>query len=606
MCGIFGQATDNPSKINSANIKILGMLNESRGRNSCGITLDGEIFHGLDKDKLFTDFIKGKSFNPVINPTVFGHTRAASVGAVNHYNSHPFGFGEYKGDFEFIGVHNGTLENHEELAKIHNIDEFPKYLDNNIEKHRQKIDSEVLLEIIYKNNNIKVLSEYNGKAALVWTNTKNPNIIYLYSGKSIEQQGYNNVVQAEERPMNVWVESKNNFYFSSIKEPLYIIGAKEEDVFQIEYNTVFKITNGNFAKAEKTTISRAQNYQNKCKYYDNKHAFNVWETEYTSRNDYKDLNRRNLPHSKNLFKEVNIYDDTPIKDIKSYGSKIYSNKLRYYRNGHLINGIYFNIDNYGFVFCGEDSISIYETVTKNIGVSFHYELGMFTKSKLDPKDSHVPFVSIASKEARPYYFIDGVMLKSMLDYNVLLNQKKHNINMLFPSDKLSYVSMYPVFDVRKNLDFKKQEILLEGDLFTGLVDGVCFEKEYNIVKGNLIETKIIHEIKSVEIKKKGHDLFTMNKLIHDLIKIENEIIKKELESIEKNVEFVDESSEIDVSEYLCEVTLESFCSIEEEIEVLEENIKNYKDHSYHGIIMNTVGDIKKLISEYISVKHVNK
>lgn len=106
MCGIFGQATNSPKKINEYKVKMLGMYNETRGRNSCGITYDGEIYHGLDKDKLWTDFIKGRKFRATKFPIMFGHTRQSSVGAINHFNSHPFGFGinNTNDGYKFIGV----------------------------------------------------------------------------------------------------------------------------------------------------------------------------------------------------------------------------------------------------------------------------------------------------------------------------------------------------------------------------------------------------------------------------------------------------------------------------------------------------------------------
>src|SRR5436190_1430953 len=172
MCGIFGQSTSNPSKLNQANIRILGMFNESRGKNSCGITYDDEIYHGLLTEKLFTDFMKGRDFKAEHNPLMFGHTRSASSGVVNEFNAHPFGFGINRktGGYKFIGVHNGTLYNQEELAKQYGVEITQKYTNEyKTELTRTKIDSEILLEIIHRTRSFDVLSSYIGRAALVWT-----------------------------------------------------------------------------------------------------------------------------------------------------------------------------------------------------------------------------------------------------------------------------------------------------------------------------------------------------------------------------------------------------------------------------------------------------
>jgi len=374
-CGIFGQITNTPGRINSANIKILGMFNESRGKNSCGITIDGEIYHGLDKEKLFTDFMKGKQFKPKQFPIIIGHTRTASVGAINSFNSHPFGYGENKINkgYKLILTHNGTLYNHKELAKKYNIsetEEYPSTYNKDTMAIRYKGDSEILGEILYKTKNFRVLSEYNGRAALAWTDTDKPNVMYLWSGKSVPDEGDAPEKAVEERPMNVYVESKNNCYFSSLPESLYAIGGTDKNVFQIDYNTVYIITDGDFKHAKTIRISRKDNYHTETYTY-NRGNYNyktpnsvtydndAWSEDYYPRQHSAfDLNKNkpviNLPAS-NLDKPVtynNIYYDTMKHYQNWYAGKVYSKQLRYYKNGHLIDGIYTFIPEYGLYFMG--------------------------------------------------------------------------------------------------------------------------------------------------------------------------------------------------------------------------------------------------------------
>ena len=56
MCGIFGYAGVNPNKINIDKINTLGILNEVRGVDSCGIAMDGQILKGVGQLAKFRNF----------------------------------------------------------------------------------------------------------------------------------------------------------------------------------------------------------------------------------------------------------------------------------------------------------------------------------------------------------------------------------------------------------------------------------------------------------------------------------------------------------------------------------------------------------------------
>ena len=159
-CGIFGWLGKDPKKFNKDKFDKLGIFNVDRGKSSCGISYDGDVFIGLNSRKLYYDFIVDEKIKPVKFPIVIGHTRQASGGTtVNIHNAHPFAFGK-NGEYEFIGCHNGTLYNKEELAEIYKIntkDEITVW--NNVTKEletdtRSKIDSEILLESIYTSKNM--------------------------------------------------------------------------------------------------------------------------------------------------------------------------------------------------------------------------------------------------------------------------------------------------------------------------------------------------------------------------------------------------------------------------------------------------------------------
>jgi hypothetical protein len=57
--------------------------------------------------------------------------------------------------------------------------------------------------------------------------------------------------------MYYYIVGKNDLYLSSTPESLVAIGGKPGvDLFELDENTVYKITNGNIASAEKFVLSR--------------------------------------------------------------------------------------------------------------------------------------------------------------------------------------------------------------------------------------------------------------------------------------------------------------------------------------------------------------
>ena len=114
MCGIFGHSGRSPKKVSIDKLNILGIWNEERGTDSCGLSMDGDILKGVKSLSQYRDFISHYNIeSPQVVPVVIGHTRKSTVGAHTLSNAHPFGFGKLKikdfknPGYEFIGVHNG-------------------------------------------------------------------------------------------------------------------------------------------------------------------------------------------------------------------------------------------------------------------------------------------------------------------------------------------------------------------------------------------------------------------------------------------------------------------------------------------------------------------
>lgn len=556
MCGIFAWAGKNPKQFDKTQLNVLGIFNEKRGEHSCGIAIDGDINIGIDKNKVYRDFLAHSGYDsPRKLPTVIGHTRHATFGAHTVENAHPFGFGMHKDHYEFVGVHNGSLLNHEDLAKQYDIDTLAvksSETQSNFMR-RTKIDSEVLLEIIYNENNYNVLSEYNGAAALVFTNTKEPNVTYCYHGKSRKTDYLAENAAIEERPLYYYQESATSLYISSIESSLFAIGGTVDTVGEFDHNTVYKITDGNIKDAETTVISRKGRFQSGNKYipstYKHKscshHArFQEDEDRYArhssaSRRDRTSVNASSKEGKKLLA--ANIYKDTPVKLVNSYGNKIYMNKLRYWRTGHTITGIYTWIDTHGFYFLGETEKEADNKFFDLVNKVFYGQDFVTDPSKLTglaKKNAFTPFVSTADNEiteALKFYMLDGVRVKTQLDYHQCLDLIK-TAPAVIDWSALSHCSTHPVIDIEATSKrFDSQEILLLDVPFTGIICPLGSEKVYTITNGNCTE---ILELTTPAMSI-VHDLTTVKK---DLEEHEEDQIKK---SSQTALQLIEEEADLD-------------------------------------------------------------
>lgn len=540
-CGLFGWAGKNVEKFNKDKFDKLGILNVERGKSSCGISFDGDIQIGIDSEKHYYDFIIERKIKPKRFPVVIGHTRQSSVGLVNVFNAHPFGFGDNDGDYIFIGAHNGTLKNHKDLAKTYEIEESIEshhYDKDNKEivVKRDKIDSEILLEIIYKHRNFKVLSEYIGGAALVFTDTTNPNVLYLFKGKSKDYQ-YSNF-ETTERPLFVYVENKNSMYFSSLEDSLKTIGGNDNNITDIDSNTIYKITDGDFNNAEKIVISRVNATQNPSynhtrTYGPNYSAFteedwygNGQNSAFNTKKEKKEEKSTTiitLPAAKTVKEketeeDLNIYYEKPLKEIKDYNSLPYFNKLRWWRNGHLITGIYTWINNYGYYHLGATSKSATEKFWFCVDKVFDGE--EFIKS--ESISGVIPFNSSRITEPTLFYFVEGVQLKTYLDYSHLYYKwTTMDRNKYIDYVQLSEVSTHPIINLNfKNKDDDEQNILKDG-IIVNDSQFTCLgsEKKYTVKRGNLIKTE--ETTYSVNYNKDYYKIVETKKEI-DILKVSKE------------------------------------------------------------------------------------
>lgn len=346
MCGIFAYSGKHP---NIDKIKILGLYNQSRGEDACGLLINSKVMHGNGTQKKFASFIENNELpEPTKQHTIIGHTRKSSSGGVSEQFTHPYNITNPKGKSLLVGVHNGTLTNWVALAK--------KY-DVNI---TDKNDSKTLFTILsLDKKNIKVLEEYVGGAALLINNPTEKNSLYVFKGGSktyyqskvetpedeakweeyygkdfytVEKESMSKV--KEERPLYMYRESEGSVYFSSLEESLYAIGGNITNIFPVPLNKLLKFIDGELV--EITDINR--NIEEE--------AYDVWTNPKTAVGfNYGHNATKNIIGTKGIVvptsgKSINT-DYIPDNSFIHLSNYIYFYRGAYYKSGNIVpNGIY--------------------------------------------------------------------------------------------------------------------------------------------------------------------------------------------------------------------------------------------------------------------------
>jgi predicted glutamine amidotransferase len=549
MCGIAAWSGKKVKDFDLSKLGILGIFNEKRGIDSCGMAVDYNIQVGIDATKVFKDFMQTDGFkSPILSPVVIAHTRKSTTGLKNVDNAHPFGFGFNKqiNGHNFVGVHNGSLLNEKELATEFGVDIVVTKDDKTT---RTKIDSEILLESIYKNSNFNVLSKYRGAAALVFSNSKEKNVIYCYRGES-KDYDYTGAKVEEERPLFYWQEHENSLYISSMEESLLAIGAKKDEVKPFDVNIVYKITDGDISKAVKFKIDRSKafkyEYTSNVKSQDYYDAFGCeWVVDNNTpyKRNLQSSHVRHLPvtTSTNLNKAVNknvahnIYKDN---DILEQDKVINFWRLRYKRNGHNINGCYCYIPDYGFYKLDDEikksSTMLYDLCgiefnNKNFNIPYGYKI----KNK-----GVIPFLSenIINPEEHMFFFIDGMRMKTVMDYLALY--KNYNSTKVYTISQLSMACSHPIMDDKVTCrPFLSQKIYQNGKLATGVFSFLGSNKIYTFEEGNCINIKPNDKYKVLTLNKDDKN----DKEDESLFKLASKnILKNELDKSKQDKSLIEE------------------------------------------------------------------
>lgn len=473
-CGIYGLSLKPKGNraLALANFKILGLYNIERGKDSCGVYIDGNIKKSILE---FDDFIRDNYLGNTFKGSVLlGHNRAGSAGYKKTIEeAHPFLIND-----NLVFTHNGTIKNTAELCKKYSV----------VEKDFN-VDSKLLGTLLYTEGN-EVLENYKGFAALAYTKLDEKNTLYLYHGSS---KNYKAGITVEERPL-YFLETKDALYYSSLENSLKAIKSSEEDrVLNLNYNRIFKIVNGEFLLDETIEIKREEaNIDNYTYTGHNYNRYNHYTHDYTGMgvSNYLPQFRAVRPTSSGVRNNMlpSVVQDKKKAYRESYPLRVIESSTTDFK--------YYGSD---FIFyrCGR---YWFPPSQKNSDPQLVEGSHLVKKGGLITQDSW-------DKAAELLYFFRGVLLKDMEAYKVLKGlseipkmhenwvntPKKHNFG-----SEISKFSVYPVTTLPEELNeeiseyfrysWYKEDTKKNNHSFTPKYSG----RSYIIKDGILTDIKTSH------------------------------------------------------------------------------------------------------------------
>jgi len=457
-CGLAaycGSVAPNHDKLN-----ILGILNTSRGRDSCGVAIGDKAIKGINTDADFTNLAPSVDYKYKDNFNTLIHTRKSTHGSAHtKANAHPFLLGITSEKLavtttkpetvRMVGMHNGSIHNTYSLRNHFKLDE-------NLD-----MDSKVLLGSILQHGNYKILSKYGGDAALIWYFTDDPNEIYVYKGAKDNK---------EERPLHYFqTRSKGKvtgIYISSQDFALNVIkDSNKTKIKSFKGNKVYRITEGRLKEIatvkreplvivrERVTKSSAEDWRDSreldyTKYNNTNIGMGPSQTKLFSKthrgsgesiasmiNSGKLSVKADFVYNNSLIcnKGQEIVPATEIYESESYVMNSPKDRVnyfynRYWANGKLLEGKKF-INEDGFIVNKkkESKSTIYFFRGILISDKENYEKCIKEKNNISIREISVfspyPVINLPKE--------DGVWTNGLLDMHVALYNNKANFDEAF-------------------------------------------------------------------------------------------------------------------------------------------------------------------------------
>ncbi len=320
--------------MNTKDLKILTLMGDARGGDGVGIYYNRKKHSSLDYkyDNGYgypMDIKKGIDYVDLIEEVTDGvvllHHRKSSSGS--RKATHPFVYLDKGGEIDMVFMHNGTIKN---INLIHT--EYKPDIAWNA------IDSKIMGQIIYENGEKvceKLFKDYSGGGNFIWYYPKH-DVFYFYKG--IDKDG------KEERPLSFY-QQNDCIYLTSLSRQLDTIGLESKilkcgDLYRCERN------------------SQTMELQNILQIKRDRDVLRPKVVSLPATSSYSSTNRS----SSN--KELKNKFTNPQNLAKG---KIYWYLGKYYKNGHLLNGIY--------------DIDIFGKVNENNSGTYYFIDGLWIKDK---------------------------------------------------------------------------------------------------------------------------------------------------------------------------------------------------------------------------------
>lgn len=482
-CGIWGFYGKDSKGFSWDKFNMLGVFNDSRGGDACGISTPEFYMHNNTNKKSYINLAPAIVENiDAIGDTriIFGHTRKASAG----YSSKTGHLGytqplvrvseEYYVTDMFC--HNGTIYELEKLAKKSGVDfdnSIFKYGDNKLKFN----DSQLLFDAIIRKD-YEFLERYIGGAAFSYYDSENDELI-LFSGSSRDRE-YSQFV-SNERPLYI-LEKDDHIWFSSMENSLELINDGSGEIFHIEENTLIIFKNGVYV--DSTTVNRSNAWQSNSQYGSYGSYYGHGYNEYYDNPGWDDTY---IPTGRSNV--VNTVVNTVVKKNKSKTTKPKdSNKLNFSKNILESETIPGSKTDYTMKFA-RGRFWFRQNLAQGI---FHItKFGIISDKPVKSEKDY--------DCTTPYYFYQGVWILNHEYFDLICkeyNKKKFDNHKLTDIEFIADYSVYPVNQIGNNLNSLDRS----GNKFTGKIEPITTNMAYEYNDGRMIVAerlsrglKFIHE-----------------------------------------------------------------------------------------------------------------
>tara|TARA_X000001382_G_C3156629_1_gene174779 strand:- start:279 stop:1199 length:921 start_codon:yes stop_codon:yes gene_type:complete len=301
MCGLAGIVLKQESRaVNQTALAIDGFRKmlvsaESRGHHSTGFAVidASSEFYIHKAPRSASEFVNKADTLSALElvdsetSVIMGHTRYGTKGSrYINANNHPIR------TQTVIGTHNGSVQNDDELFDKFDMNRFAE------------VDSEVLFRLFATSSGISDfiknrLPIVRGRVSMVWADTENPDIVYLYKGNNPLECAYSPEYRA--------------IFYGSTKEIVDSSKVSDLQYMTVDENTLMMIDTKTLKIKKQRVSVTAPVYKNRT--YN--HKIGAYEIK-TRKNDYSHTTKKFVPRFSfsdqlQMFKKIKASDGSTIK-----------------------------------------------------------------------------------------------------------------------------------------------------------------------------------------------------------------------------------------------------------------------------------------------------